>query len=661
MASKVEIDIIANDKTSGVINGITGTFGKLSTALGAIAVAGAAAFVALGKQALDATAEYERMTLTMETLVARELKNADATLSMADALGQATPRAQELLGWIQKLAIESPFDMEGVAVAYRTALAYGFTSTEAQKLTQNMIDFAAGTGQSVNVMNQAALALGQIRAKGKLAGQEILQLVNAGVPVNDILKEMGYTLDDVSKGLVSADEFLAAFSQTMDEDFSGAAKRSTNSWAGLMNSLGDIKKIGLRTLFAETFDVLQPLVAKFAEWLQGDGLTKIEAMGHSMGTFAESIKTALVDLGLLQTAFSDERGWDHPVINFGDWLVNGTETFKEWANSIDWEQVSGQISDGIDSVDWSRIGTQVRDGLMNITDGLSTLITFDFTEIANSLAEGFADAVLGVFGADTTWDQVMQVWTDNGNQFNQIRAVFQGQYQGFVDDFNVFRARIQTAFANLKLSDFLLNSGSSIRGVISGWIPLIANELDMIKKLFFNKFQEAAQQPVKALAGMVGYVVRAVQSFMEAVKAAIKPINIGINVSIPNFAALAEKIAAGMEMLSAAAGGGFKGGKSTAPNVTPPKTGAGNGTVKGYAGGGVASGPKSGYTATLHGTEAVIPLENGDVPIKLANGGGGGMVVNLTYAPAFSTASKEELLSVITPMLNNWYRQRLQS
>jgi len=33
--------------------------------------------------------------------------------------------------------------------------------------------------------------------------------------------------------------------------------------------------------------------------------------------------------------------------------------------------------------------------------------------------------------------------------------------------------------------------------------------------------------------------------------------------------------------------------------------------------GGVASGPESGYPATLHGTEAVIPLKNGSVPVSL--------------------------------------------
>jgi hypothetical protein len=57
MASKVLIDIIANDKASGVTSGITSSLGKLGAALAAIATAGAVAFIAFGKQALEATAE----------------------------------------------------------------------------------------------------------------------------------------------------------------------------------------------------------------------------------------------------------------------------------------------------------------------------------------------------------------------------------------------------------------------------------------------------------------------------------------------------------------------------------------------------------------------------------------------------------------------------
>lgn len=67
---------------------------------------------------------------------------------------------------------------------------------------------------------------------------------------------------------------------------------------------------------------------------------------------------------------------------------------------------------------------------------------------------------------------------------------------------------------------------------------------------------------------------------------------------------------------------------SSNPNLKPTMTVADiKGIVDakiggGYAFGGVASGPKSGYTATLHGTEAVVPLPNGrSIPVEQVGSG----------------------------------------
>lgn len=55
------------------------------------------------------------------------------------------------------------------------------------------------------------------------------------------------------------------------------------------------------------------------------------------------------------------------------------------------------------------------------------------------------------------------------------------------------------------------------------------------------------------------------------------------------------------------------------------------GGSKGYAYGGVADGPNSGYMATLHGREAVVPLGNDrSIPVEMRGGGGGGNTVNVS-------------------------------
>jgi len=50
-----------------------------------------------------------------------------------------------------------------------------------------------------------------------------------------------------------------------------------------------------------------------------------------------------------------------------------------------------------------------------------------------------------------------------------------------------------------------------------------------------------------------------------------------------------------------------------ADNTRPPDD------AQGYRNGGIASGPESGYTAMLHGTEAVIPLNGEKIPLEVNN------------------------------------------
>lgn len=283
----------ARRETLSAIQGLS-SFAKstLSSALGFfiadVVRQGIGAMVNLGREALSAYAGHELLSQSLQTLVAREMRNADEALTMSQALAQAGGKAQELLGWIQKLAIKSPFTQEGVATAFRTAMAYGFASDEAKRLTEAMINFAAGSGQTEEVMNQIALALGQIKARGTLAGQEVLQLVNAGIDVRGILaKAFGKTTEEImamqEKGLIPADKAIEAIVESLESDFAGAAERTSVTFSGLLSTLADVKSVGLREFFGGIFEAIQPVIASFAEWLQGPGIEKLREWGDVLG------------------------------------------------------------------------------------------------------------------------------------------------------------------------------------------------------------------------------------------------------------------------------------------------------------------------------------------------------------------------------------------
>ncbi len=243
----------------------------------------------------DLTSKEGQLITTME-------KVRTGQMSMTDAMTQAGPRAQELLKWIQLLAIQSPFTQEGIANAFRTTLAYGFTTEEAQRLTTAMVDFTSATGKSEQSAELIALALGQIQARGKLSAQELRQLSEQGVGTNAILERMGYSLDDVTNGLVGTDEFIEAVIADM-EVFKGAAKEQSTTLAGLMSSLSDLKSIALREFFTSTFSAIRPYVAEFVDWLteaavQTGGIKKLgEALGQSVGGAIKEISQFIAVLG----------------------------------------------------------------------------------------------------------------------------------------------------------------------------------------------------------------------------------------------------------------------------------------------------------------------------------------------------------------------------
>lgn len=255
--------------------------------------------VSLGGQALESYANYERLGASITSLVARQIQATDKTLGMTEALKQAGPQAEELLGWINKLAIQSPFSEDDIAATFRQTLAYGFTIKEAQRLTAAMVDFVAGSGATGESMQRIGLALGQIQAKGKLSTQEMNQLTEAGLNVRGILAQaFGVTTEEftklVEKGVIPADKAIQAIVTSLEKDFGGAAKRQAGTFSGLLSSLGDIKSIGLREFFTSTFKAIQPYLDKFVGTLS-DPAT-MENLRHWGEPFGQAVARMLASL-----------------------------------------------------------------------------------------------------------------------------------------------------------------------------------------------------------------------------------------------------------------------------------------------------------------------------------------------------------------------------
>ena len=447
MATDVIINLRAEDNFSGAL----GNFGNIVTGIqSAVHLLGDAfrAFSGFAMEGLDAIASYERLEASLQSLVASQLLQSGAAENMADAMAQAGTEAEQLVQWNEELAIRSPFTSEGVAQAFRMAMAYGFTTDEAKRLTEAMIDFSAGTGATEASMQAIARALGQISATGKVTGGDMLQLVNAGLPVVEILAEgFGVTTEELmkmrEKGLLPATEAIEYITTYLETNFAGAAERQANTWAGLQGTFADLKAMGLREFFGGLFEAIQPVAVEFASWLQGPGLELLAQWGERLGDATNKIVNlvlAVVDAGvgslefqnvledLLTGFFSPETADRISRIAqqlgilgeiIADAGINSAEfrdAFGSFFGTIDAQVISDWLTeldsvmaDVIVSVDWSRVGDAFGDMIENI---MSTSIDGSQSELLPAIGNAINDFLLGAMGY-VSWNELGQALTDS--------------------------------------------------------------------------------------------------------------------------------------------------------------------------------------------------------------------------------------------------------
>lgn len=208
------------------------------------------------------------------------------TLTMAEAHEQARKKAEQLMRWTERLAIDSPFDKKSVSEGFKMAMAYGMNSDMAKKATQDVVDFSAAMGGTGDTVQGLLYAMGQINNSDKLFTQDLRQLMNRGVDVNKILKEMGTNLSAVGKSHVDPKKFLALLMKGMEEDFGGAAKAQANTITGMITSLEDLGEIAKVDFFTPMLTKAKPALDAIVTALQDEGVKgALQSLGGVMGDF----------------------------------------------------------------------------------------------------------------------------------------------------------------------------------------------------------------------------------------------------------------------------------------------------------------------------------------------------------------------------------------
>lgn len=159
---------------------------------------------------------------------------------MASLMGSVAA-GEQATAWIKQFAKDTPLQVQDVTEAFALLKSYGLDPMDGT--LQAVVDKNEQLGGGMERLQGIASALGQAYAKQKLQTEEILQLVERGVPVWSMLekvtgKNAAQLADLASKGKLGRD-VIAALVKEIGASAQGAAADNMGTLTGLVSNLSD--------------------------------------------------------------------------------------------------------------------------------------------------------------------------------------------------------------------------------------------------------------------------------------------------------------------------------------------------------------------------------------------------------------------------------------
>lgn len=247
----------------------------LTVPLGAAAV-GAGAF------AVKTAASAETVEMGFETM-----------------LGSAAA-ARKMMDDLARFAATTPFELNGLQQSAKQMMAYGFAAEDVIPMLTAVGDATAALGSGQAGIEQVTRALGQMKAKGKVSAEEMLQLTEAGIPAWEYLAraigtDTAGAMEAVSKGAVSADQGIAALTAGMRDDFGGLMEQQAKTIPGIMSNIAD--------------SIEQPLMALKDTDAYEQLADALEGVADAAGPFVKSLMPHM-ERGLKTVAKALKAGTD---------------------------------------------------------------------------------------------------------------------------------------------------------------------------------------------------------------------------------------------------------------------------------------------------------------------------------------------------------------
>lgn len=291
LIGKVGLDTGGLDaELAKVRQGLSSVSSAAQLLTGAIGVGGlAAALSSLGSTSLELSQKFENLDRSFQMALATWAISAGKANDLQSAL-KATSRELEIYqSWVTEVAKASPFERADVQSVFQNVLFGGAAPEQAQRMTKAMLDFATATGKSGETLNLVGYALQQIMTSGRLLGQDLRQLTNAGINMWQALAQYyGMTVEEVRKlqeeGKISSGEALEALAQYLEKFYGGATEIAAGTTQGLRSTFAELKELAARELTGPIAEKMKEALQKLIIILEDPRLSELlKNIGAGLG------------------------------------------------------------------------------------------------------------------------------------------------------------------------------------------------------------------------------------------------------------------------------------------------------------------------------------------------------------------------------------------
>lgn len=450
--------------------------------------------------------------------------SAEQTQAAFTTLLKSGEKAQSFLAELRDFAASTPFEFPELADSAKRLLAMGFAAEDIIPMMTSIGDAVGALGGGQAEIDRVTMALGQMRAKGKVSAEEMMQLAELGIPAWQMLADaMGLSTAEVMKlaeqGKITADQAIPALINGMNQAFGGSMQAQAMTFNGLLSTLKDNASMALMAFTGPLFEQAKGGLIQLGNLVASPQFQQFATvLGQQIGAAITSFVTLLMTvippaLTMAQGLFAQGSA---SLNQYGD-----TFTFVQGLVATVMQAIQMVISGVLTQVQlfWAANGASIISFVQTTWATLGTIIQTALVLIQGVIM-GVLAIVLGFI--QTHGAQIQQVltaaWQIISSVITATLAILQGVLQAALA---VFQGNWQGAWAAIQgmsvtVTQALISIVTAALNIIAAFFGTSLSEIGATWSSNFEKMKSAAATIFETIKTTISGIVTELRSTVES-------------------------------------------------------------------------------------------------------------------------------------------------